>query len=71
MSRWMKKEQVSNMRKVKTHFEQVPVEVVKKIAEEEQEPDEKESTSPNVVVETPAMKTDPYSVGVMNCRNRA
>jgi hypothetical protein len=69
----MKKEQVSNMRKVKTHFEQVPVEVVKKIAEEEQkpDPDEKESTSPNVVVETPAMKTDTYSVGVMNCRNRA
>jgi hypothetical protein len=58
------------MRKVKTHFEQVPVEVVKKIAEQEQESDQKESTSPNVVIETPAMKSDPHSVGVMNCRNR-
>lgn len=60
------------MRKVKTHFEQVPIEMVKKIAEEEQESDEKELTIPIVVIETPAMKTEPYSVSnFMNCRNRA
>jgi hypothetical protein len=65
----MKREQVSNMRKVKTHFEQVPIEVVKKRiaveqqqAEREQESDENETTSPNLVVETPATKTEPYSV---------
>lgn len=59
------------MRKVKTHFEQIPIEIVKKIAEEE-ESDEKEIKSPNVVVETPATKTEPYSVSsFMYCRNRA
>lgn len=65
------------MRKVKTYFEQVPVELVKKIAVEEQEPereqesDEQEPRTPNLVVETPATKTEPYSVGIfMNCRNR-
>lgn len=57
------------MHKVKTHFEQIPVEIVKKIAELE-ESDQKES--PNVVVETPATKTEPYSIsGFMYCRNRA
>lgn len=76
--RWMKKEQVAIMRKVKTHFEQVPVAVVKKIAveeqeaEREQESDEKETRSPNLVVETPATKTEPYSVSSFtNCRNPA
>jgi hypothetical protein len=81
----MKKEQGSNMRKVKTHFEQVPVEVVKKKiaverqqaereqeAETEQESDENETRSPNLVVETPATKTEPYSVSSsMFCRNAA
>lgn len=58
------------MRKVKTHFEQIPVEIVKKIAEEE-ESDEKEIEPPNVVVETPATKTEPYSItSFMYCRNR-
>ena len=69
--RWMKKEQVAIMRKMKTHFEQIPVEMVKKIATEK-ESDQKEITSPNVIVETPATKTEPYSVtSVMYCRNRA
>ena len=71
VSRKTKKEQVAIMRKVKTHFEQIPIEIVKKIAEEE-ESDQKEIKSPNVVVETPATKTEPYSVSsVMYCRNRA
>lgn len=59
------------MRKVKTHFEQIPVEMVKKITEEE-EADEREVKSPNVVVETPATKTEPYSVSSsMLCRKPA
>jgi hypothetical protein len=67
----MKKEQVAIMRKVKTHFEQIPIEIVKKIAEEE-ESDEKEIKTPNVVVETPATKTEPYSISrFVYCRNRA
>ena len=59
------------MRKVKTHFEQIPIEIVKKIAEQE-ESDEEEIKNPNVVVETPATKTEPYSISsFMHCRNRA
>lgn len=63
------------MRKVKTHFEQVPVEWVKKIAEgivETEELDEKEIETANAVRETPVTKTEPYSVGIlMHCKNRA
>ena len=63
------------MRKAKTHFEQVPVELVKKIAEEiveAEELDENEIDTPNLEVETPATKTEPYSVStLMHCRNRA
>jgi hypothetical protein len=71
VSRRTKKEWVAIMRKVKTHFEQIPIEIAKKIAEKE-ESDEREIKSPNVVVETPATKTEPYSVSsVMYCRNRA
>ena len=71
VSRRTKKEQVAIMRKVKTHFEQIPIEIVKKIAEQE-ESEEKEIKSANVVVETPATKTEPYSVSsFMYCRNRA
>jgi len=56
------------MRKATTHFEQIPIEIVKKIAEEE-ESDEKEIKSPNVVVETPATKTEPYSItSFMYCK---
>jgi len=63
------------MRRVKMHFDQVPVEVVKKIAveeqEAEQESDEEETRTPNLVVETPATKTEPYSVSsIMNCSHR-
>jgi hypothetical protein len=58
------------MRKVKTHFEQIPIEIVKKIAEQE-ESDQKEIKSPTVVVETPATKTEPYSISsFVYCRNR-
>ena len=71
VSRSMKKEQVAIMRKVKTHFEQISIEIVKKIAEQE-ESDQKEIKSPNVVVETPATKTEPYSISrFVYCRNRA
>ena len=59
------------MRKVKTHFEQIPIEIVKKIAEQE-ESDQKEIKSPNPLVERPTAKTEPYSVSsFMYCRNRA
>jgi hypothetical protein len=48
------------MRKGRTHFQQVPVELVKKILQRQ---DVKiEVTTPNVVVENPATKTEPYSV---------
>jgi len=58
------------MRKVKTHFEQIPIEIAKKIAEEE-EPDEKQIKSPNLVNETPATKTEPYSISrFVYCRNQ-
>jgi hypothetical protein len=58
------------MRKVKTHFEQIPIEIVKKIAEQE-ESDQKEIKNPTVVVETPATKTAPYSISsFVYCRNR-
>jgi hypothetical protein len=50
VSRWMEKEQVSNMRKVKTYFEQIPVEMVKKIVEEEQESDQTQIKSSNVAL---------------------
>ena len=61
-----------SMRRVKTHFEQVPVETVKKIADKDEEELEPEITIPNLVVETPATKTEPYSVNsFMYCRNRA
>jgi hypothetical protein len=48
------------MRKRKTHFQQVPVDVVKKILKRQGV--KIEVTTPNVVVETPATKTEPYSV---------
>jgi hypothetical protein len=61
------------VRKVKTHFEQIPVETVRKIADElEEQSDQKETTFPNVVVERPNTKTEPYSVSTfIYCRNRA
>lgn len=62
------------MKKVTTHFEQIPVEIVKRIAEE-MDPDQADSDqerirNKNVIVETPSTKTEPYSVSVgMHCRN--
>jgi hypothetical protein len=55
------------------HFEQVPLETVRKIASElEEEPDQKEIKPPNVLVEKLATKTEPYSVTTfVYCRNRA
>jgi hypothetical protein len=49
------------VRKPKTHFEQIPVEVAKKIAEVEVLK-KKESTKDDVIVQTPASKTEPYSI---------
>jgi hypothetical protein len=58
------------MEKAKTHFEQIPVEIVKKIADEVDT--EKKIRSDNVAIETPATKTEPYSASAgVQCRNRA
>jgi hypothetical protein len=46
------------MRRAKTHFEQIPVAVVKKIAEEAF-PEVKEVRNNNVVLKVPAKKTEP------------
>jgi hypothetical protein len=61
------------MRRVRTHFEQVPLETVRKTAGKfENEPDQKEIKPPNVMVEKRATKTEPYSVTTfVYCRNRA
>jgi hypothetical protein len=48
------------MRKRRTHFQQVPVELVKKILERQGV--KIEVTTPNLVVENPATKTEPYSI---------
>ena len=48
-------------RRALTHFEQIPVEIVKKIALEK--PSLKKPTGPgNVVAEPTARKTEPYSM---------
>jgi hypothetical protein len=58
------------MEKAKTHFEQIPVEIVKKIAHEVES--EKKIKSDNVTVEIPSAKTEPYSASAgVQCRNRA
>jgi hypothetical protein len=61
------------MRRVRTHFEQVPLETVRKTVRKlEKEPDQKEINAPNGVVEKPATKAEPYSVTTfVYCRNRA
>jgi hypothetical protein len=61
------------MRKVKTRFEQVPLETVRKTAGKfEKEPNQEEIKGPNVAVEKPAAKTEPYSVSTLvYCRKRA
>jgi len=47
-------------RRARTHFEQIPVAIVKKIAIEK--PSLKKPTGPSNVVEPTAMKTEPYSM---------
>ncbi len=64
-----------SMKKAKTHFEQIPVDVVKQIAEEidsdQMDSDKSRIKEKNVTVQTPATKTEPYSVSVgMQCRSR-
>jgi hypothetical protein len=44
-----------------THFEQVPLEVVKKIAEVDA-PKERKTVSGNLFFEPPSSKVEPYSV---------
>jgi hypothetical protein len=54
------------MRKVKMHFQQVPVAVVKKLLEKEQieAGKKKEIVGGKVVVERPRVKAEPYSVRI-------
>jgi hypothetical protein len=60
------KEQIA-MRRAKTHFEQIPVAVVKKIAEEVSETQEIRN---NVILRIPAKKTEPHAGEVrLRCRN--
>jgi hypothetical protein len=48
------------MRRTKTHFEQIPVAVVKKIAEEGF-PEVKEIRNDNVILKVPAKRTEPHA----------
>jgi len=54
------------MRKVKTHFQQVPIAVVEKLLEKEriEASKKKESVGGKVVVERPSVKAEPYSVHI-------
>jgi hypothetical protein len=57
------------MRRSNTHFEQIPVEVVKKIAQEAF-PEVKEIRNDNVILKVPAKKTEPHARGERSrCRN--
>jgi hypothetical protein len=57
------------MQTAKTHFEQIPVEVVKKIAQEAF-PEVKEVRNHNVILKVPAQKTEPHIRGKLSrCRN--
>ena len=57
------------MRRAKTHFEQIPVAVVKKIAEEGF-PEVKEIRNDTVILKVPAKKTEPHARGKHSrCRN--
>jgi hypothetical protein len=51
------------IRRTKTHFEQIPVELVKKIADPEV-PTKKIIRDDNLIVRTPVRKTQPYSISV-------
>jgi len=50
-------------RKARTHFEQIPVEVVKTIAVEKG-PAKETTKTKNLVAEPPSRKTEPYSVPI-------
>jgi hypothetical protein len=54
------------MRKVKTHFQQVPIAVVEKLFEKEkiEAGKNKESAAGNVIIERPPVKAEPYSVHI-------
>jgi hypothetical protein len=54
------------MRKVKTHFQQVPIAVVEKLLEKQEieANKKKESVGGKVVVERPSVKAEPYSVHI-------
>ena len=52
--------------KPKTHFEQIPVEAVKKIANDY--PKSKETKTDDFTVEHPLQKTEPYSVRTPSLR---
>lgn len=57
------------MYKPRTHFEQVPLETVKKISEEQA--NKKKNSGAVVDVESATKKTEPYSVAVnASCRTR-
>jgi hypothetical protein len=59
----------SAMRTAKTHFEQIPVEIVKKIAEEAF-PEVTEMRNNHVILKPPAKKTEPHARGEHSrCRN--
>jgi hypothetical protein len=47
----------------RTHFEQIPVAVVKKIALE-RAPEKKTTETGNVIAEPPTRKTEPYSMPI-------
>lgn len=54
------------MRRAKTHFEQIPVEVVKKIAEQEF-PETKDG---DVILKIPAKKPEPHTLRFrLRCRH--
>jgi hypothetical protein len=50
------------MNKPGTHFDQIPIEVVKKIADRDT-PKKDNSGRDNVIVEPASSKTEPYSMG--------
>ena len=56
------------MRKSKIHFEQIPVEIVKKIIEDL--PEKKEIGNDKVMVESPPRMTEPYGAAHLLCRRR-
>jgi hypothetical protein len=61
--------ETKQMSKPRTHFEQIPLETVKKISEEQA--NKKKNSGAGVDVESATKKTEPYSVAVnASCRTR-